>query len=526
MLIPHEFIYRGDLAALGDFHSKCFADCLCDGEIVSVYFEAESVSSFSGTWYFGLKVNGSDVLAGTDRVQITSGDLEVEKTGLAIAVNLRDRFSPTIDTRGAGTINGPITVIIWVKPSSKTTPVDADYTAFADSAASDKTKSVSWAHIKATLKTYFDTLYTAAAQLGTGEAVVRTDDVDDIVKIGDVDNLGNSTLIAVDDQNLSIDILADDSIDVLADDVKVGPSSWFGLKTLFTGMLTIIGDHSAGGNGTKITVNDALQTITASKDLIVPDEVYDATNWNGSLEVPTKNAVRNKIEALVLGGGSYTDEQAQDAVGTILDDSGDIDFTYDDATPKITAIVKNDAVTFAKFQNITTARLLGRNTAGSGDMEELDASTIRTLLSLVLGTNVQAWDTDLDAIAALAASNDDVIQRKAGAWTNRTMAQLVVDLQGDGLSSPVAGFRNIPQNSQSTNYTLVAADSGKHIFHPSADTTARTFTIPANSSVAFPIGTTITFINQVSGGAISIAIATEHDAAGRSRDNRNADTGS
>jgi hypothetical protein len=70
-------------------------------------------------------------------------------------------------------------------------------------------------------------------------------------------------------------------------------------------------------------------------------------------------------------------------------------------------------------------------------------------------------------------------------------------------------FRNIPQNSQSAAYTLVAADAGKHIFHPSADTTARTFTIPANSSVAYPIGTAITFINQDGAGVITIAITTD-----------------
>jgi hypothetical protein len=72
------------------------------------------------------------------------------------------------------------------------------------------------------------------------------------------------------------------------------------------------------------------------------------------------------------------------------------------------------------------------------------------------------------------------------------------------------GFRNIPQNSQSAAYTLVLADAGKHIFHPAADTTNRTFTIPANSSVAYPIGTAITFINQNgTGGLVTIAITTD-----------------
>lgn len=71
------------------------------------------------------------------------------------------------------------------------------------------------------------------------------------------------------------------------------------------------------------------------------------------------------------------------------------------------------------------------------------------------------------------------------------------------------GYINIPQNSQSVDYTLVLADAGKHILHPSADTTARTFTIPASSSVAYPIGTAITFVNQNAGGVVTIAITAD-----------------
>jgi hypothetical protein len=66
------------------------------------------------------------------------------------------------------------------------------------------------------------------------------------------------------------------------------------------------------------------------------------------------------------------------------------------------------------------------------------------------------------------------------------------------------GYINIPQNIQSAAYTLVAADAGKHIFHPSSDTTARTFTIPANSSVAYPIGTELTVINQYGAGDVTL----------------------
>ncbi len=82
---------------------------------------------------------------------------------------------------------------------------------------------------------------------------------------------------------------------------------------------------------------------------------------------------------------------------------------------------------------------------------------------------------------------------------------------GTGSVTPVIdlGWNLIPQNSQSAAYTLVAADAGKHIFHPAADTTARTWTIPDNASVPYPVGTEVTFINQNAGGVITIAITTD-----------------
>ncbi len=46
--------------------------------------------------------------------------------------------------------------------SSKSTPADADTVGIIDSDASNVVKKLSWANIKATLKTYFDTIYEAA----------------------------------------------------------------------------------------------------------------------------------------------------------------------------------------------------------------------------------------------------------------------------------------------------------------------------------------------------------------------------
>jgi hypothetical protein len=89
-----------------------------------------------------------------------------------------------------------------------------------------------------------------------------------------------------------------------------------------------------------------------------------------------------------------------------------------------------------------------------------------------------------------------------GTPSSGTLSSCTVD------GTDAVGFRNIPINSQSAAYTAVLADSGKCIFHPSTDANARTFTIPANGSVAYPIGTAISFVNMTS-QVVSIAITTD-----------------
>jgi hypothetical protein len=59
------------------------------------------------------------------------------------------------------------------------------------------------------------------------------------------------------------------------------------------------------------------------------------------------------------------------------------------------------------------------------------------------------------------------------------------------------GYRGVPQvggASKTASYTLVLADAGHHVYL-TGSTASQTVTIPANGSVAFPIGTTISIVN-------------------------------
>jgi hypothetical protein len=130
-------------------------------------------------------------------------------------------------------------------------------------------------------------------------------------------------------------------------------------------------------------------------------------------------------------------------------------------------------------------------------------TNINTFLSTPSSANLAAALTD-ETGTGVNVFNDTptLITPILGTPTSGTLSSCTVD------GTNAVGFRNIPINSQSTAYTAVLADSGKCIFHPSTDANARTFTIPANGSVAYPIGTAISFVNMTS-QVVSIAITTD-----------------
>jgi len=129
-------------------------------------------------------------------------------------------------------------------------------------------------------------------------------------------------------------------------------------------------------------------------------------------------------------------------------------------------------------------------------------SNVATFLATPTSANLIAAVTDETGTGSLVfATSPTLVTPILGTPTSGNLSNCTVD------GTNAVGFREIPQNSQSTAYTAVLADNGKHLFHPTADNNARTFTIPANSSVAYPVGACLTFINMIN--VMTIAITTD-----------------
>lgn len=127
-----------------------------------------------------------------------------------------------------------------------------------------------------------------------------------------------------------------------------------------------------------------------------------------------------------------------------------------------------------------------------------------------VGANLNTWgdvldaafndvDGELKAVSDVANTAPDMLPKAGGTMTG----DIALGDPTPGSASS-AGFRGRVPNTQDNTYTLVLKDAGKMILHTSG--TPHTWTIPANSTVAFPIGTVILFGN-VGAGTITVGKA-------------------
>jgi hypothetical protein len=186
---------------------------------------------------------------------------------------------------------------------------------------------------------------------------------------------------------------------------------------------------------------------------------------------------------------------------------------------------------------VADATKVSTSTTVNGHALSSNVTVTPTDLSLVIGTNTEAWSSALDAWALKTAptgipvgttDTQTLTNKTLDGVTPATMAFLdptssvqtqlstkvptTTTVNGHALSGNVTVTNTdlpVAQNSQSANYTTILGDGGGHLYHPGADTTARTWTIDSNANVAYPIGTTITFVNDLSAGVITIAITSD-----------------
>jgi len=162
---------------------------------------------------------------------------------------------------------------------------------------------------------------------------------------------------------------------------------------------------------------------------------------------------------------------------------------------------------------ISSAIVSGLGTAAAANTTAFDAAGAAAAAQAAS----QPIDSDLTTIGNISPTNDDIIQRKAGVWTNRSIAQLIIDLGSNFQSLAATPYQ--PLDSDLTAIALLSTTAYGRAFLALADATAGRSalalgTAATSSATDFqPVDSDLTAIALLSTTSFGRSLLTLNDAA-------------
>ena len=236
---------------------------------------------------------------------------------------------------------------------------------------------------------------------GTGEVDVNATLDADALKI-------NGTLVSATATELNVlDGITSSTAEL---NILDGVTSNASELNVLDGVTGFIDDDTMGtASATTIASAESIKAYADAQDANVASDTMTFTNKTFDVE-GTGNSISN-IDVADLKSGvldidlssvsasddtlasakaikAYVDAQDHDASDESV--GGDLSGTVSSAT------IINDAVTYAKMQNVSaTDRILGRDTAGAGDVEEITPANVRTMINVEDGATADQTDAEI-----------------------------------------------------------------------------------------------------------------------------------
>lgn len=272
------------------------------------------------------------------------------------------------------------------------------------------------------------------------------------------------------------------------------------------------GDITVSSSGTVFTVDPDSITYDKMQDIVGTNVLLGAISA-GTVTELTATQVRTILN-ITDGATAYDDEQAQDAVGNILVDSSQIDFTYNDTTPSITASVIDDSITYAKLQNAVANNVfLANNNGATSAFEEITGTAATAMLD--------TFTAALKGLAPASGGGTTNWLRADGTWAAIPAGFAGFTVSGDSGSESVvtgdttafttgAGLTTATSKATTTVTTQITIDTAGVTNAMLATMPAYSVKVNNTAGVASPgteVGLTAnTVLGRVAAGIVAIAI--------------------
>lgn len=150
----------------------------------------------------------------------------------------------------------------------------------------------------------------------------------------------------------------------------------------------LTGGASSGDATLNVVGGDGITANADEIEVTVDDSTIElsASDGSGSVRIKDLGVSTAKLAADAVTGAKIADEA--------IDSEHYVDGSID------TAHIGDDQVTYAKIQNVSaTNRILGRDSAGAGVIEEITPANLRTMINVEDGATADQTKADIDGLA-------------------------------------------------------------------------------------------------------------------------------